>query len=240
VGAPHDRLLIDDLPKARDYALYIVQDCLYLTDAERRMLKETICGRGKTVLWVYAPGIVGDAGVSPAAVSDLVGMRLAVYDVRDRLHLKFTDSTHPYTEGLAGTEYPTYDEFGPLLYVDDPQATTVGMGWCCYGVNKPAFAVRKMPDWTSVYCAVPALPPAVVRNIAREAGVHIYCENGDFVAANRWLVCVCAASDGTHTIRLPRRATVTDAMTHKMTAWMSREFDVKMRYGETRLWTLEP
>ena len=28
---------------------------------------------------------------------------------------------------------------------------------------------------------------AVIRNIAREAGVHIYTSNDDFVAANNWL-----------------------------------------------------
>ena len=28
IGAPHDRIMIDDLAKARDYDLYIVQDCL--------------------------------------------------------------------------------------------------------------------------------------------------------------------------------------------------------------------
>ena len=56
IGAPHDRIMIDDLPKARDYKLYIVQDCLYLTDAQRQMLKDVVCRNGKTVLWLYAPG----------------------------------------------------------------------------------------------------------------------------------------------------------------------------------------
>jgi hypothetical protein len=240
IGAPHDRIMIDDLPRARDYALYIVQDCLYLTDAQRRMLKDTVCRGGKTVLWLYAPGIVGESGISVAAVSDLVGMKLDVHDVRVKLHLKLSNGTHPYSQGVAGTEYPTYDDFGPLFFVDDPAATALGMGWYNYGTIRPGFAVKKMPDWTSVYCSVPVLPPAVIRNIAREAGVHIYCDNNDFVAANNGLLCVCAASDGPRTIRLPKKAKVVDALTGEVVKRHTAAFEVEMQYGETRVWKLEP
>jgi hypothetical protein len=97
-----------------------------------------------------------------------------------------------------------------------------------------------MPDWTSAYCSLPVLPPAVIRNIAREAGVHIYCDNNDFIAANNWLLCVCAASDGPRTIRLPRRAKVVDALTGELTAKDAREFTLEMEYGETRVWQLAP
>ena len=239
IGAPHDRLLIDDLPKARDYDLYIVQDCLFLTDAERRMLKGTICRAGKTVLWLYAPGIVGEKGISVNAVSSLVGMKLAVDETTAKLHLKFTDGTHPYNQGVVGMEFATYDEFGPLFFVDDAEARTLGMGWSYFGVLKPAFAVRKFKDWTSVYCSVPVLPPTVIRNIAREAGVHIYMSNDDFVAANNWLLCVCAASDGPRTIRLPRKTKkLVDALTGEVNTLNAKEFTLQMKYGETRIWKL--
>ena len=238
IGAAHDRIMIDDLPKARDYDLYIVQDCLYLTDAQRRMLKETICRAGKTVLWLYAPGIVGDKGISVDAVSDLVGMKLAVHGATTRFHLKLSNGVHPYNQGVVGTEYPTHDDFGPLFYLDDPTATTLGMGRYHMGLIRPAFAVKKMKDWTSVYCSLPVLPPAVIRNMAREAGVHIYCDNNDFMAANNWLLCVCAASDGPRTIRLPHKAKVVDALTGEVTAPDAKEFTLEMKYGETRVWKL--
>jgi len=61
IGAPHDRIMIDDLAKARDYDLYIVQDCLYLTETQRRMLRDKACRVGKTVLWLFAPAIVATA-----------------------------------------------------------------------------------------------------------------------------------------------------------------------------------
>jgi hypothetical protein len=107
------------------------------------------------------------------------------------------------------------------------------------GTRKPGFAVKKMKDWTSVYCSVPVLPPAVIRNMAREAGAHIYCDNDDFVAANDWMLCVCAASDGPRTIRLPKPATLVDALSGETTAKDASQFEVDMQYGETRVWKLE-
>ena len=86
---------------------------------------------------------------------------------------------------------------------------------------------------------MPVLPPAVIRNTAREAGVHIYSDNDDFVAANNRLLIVCAASSGTRTVRLPRRTTAVDALSGEAQAANAMEFDVDMKYGETRVWAME-
>jgi hypothetical protein len=122
--------------------------------------------------------------------------------------------------------------------VDDPQATTLGWGGDVHN-SKPAFAVKQMPGWTSVYCSVPVLPPTVIRNIAREAGVHIYSEMDDFVAANNWLLTLCASNDGPRTVRLPRRATVIDAMTGARVASNTDRFNVTLKFGETVVWKME-
>jgi len=239
IGAPHDRVMIDDLTKARGYDLYIIQDCLHLTDTERQVIRNTACRGGKTVLWLYAPGIVGDDGIDVGRTGELAGMTIRCHSAKARFHLKLSNGTHPYTQGVADREYPTYESLSPFFYVDDPDATILGLGWYQFGITKPAFAVKRMERWTSVYSSLPVLPPAVIRNIAREAGVHIYCDSNDFVAANNWLLCVCAASSGTRTIRLPRQASVTDAMTGEETARNASAFEVEMKYGETRVWTLQ-
>jgi hypothetical protein len=240
IGAPHDRIMIDDLPKARDYQLYIIQDCLHLTDAQRQMLRDVACRNGKTVLWLYAPGIVGDHGLSVDGVGELVGMKLAVQEMTGQYRLRLVSGTHAYTQGVIPKEYLAEDEIGPLLYVADPGVTELGRAWHNnIKTTKPAFAVKKMPDWTSVYCSVPALPTAVIRNIARAAGAHIYVDNDDFLAANNWLLTVCAASDGSRTIRLPKSATVVDALTGETTAKSTSQFEIDMKYGETRVWKLE-
>lgn len=241
IGAPHDRLLVDDLGQARDYKMYIVQDAMYLTDAQRRLIKRTICAKGHTVLWIYAPGVVGERNVGAENISKLVGMRVRCRETFEHLHLHLHLSAglHPYNRGIPpGTSLHTWEGLYPLFYVDDPSVTVLGWGGDVHN-SRPAFAVKTMPDWISVYCSVPVLPPAVIRNIAREAGVHIYSEMDDFVAANNWLLTLCASNDGTRTIRLPRRATVRDAMTGKTVAVGATRWAARMRFGETRIWRME-
>jgi hypothetical protein len=236
IGAPHDRLLVDDLAKAREYKLYIVQDAFHLTDAQRKLIREKVCARGHTVLWFYAPGIVSEHGVSVDAVSELIGMPLNYRVSSDPTYL-----ARPYLRLLsdevpAGIPLFTFETLSPLFYVDDPQATTLGLGGYSFDVLRPAFVRKAIKDWTSFYCSVPVLPPVVIRKIAREAGVHIYSEADDFVAANNWLLAVSAATSGLRTIRLPRALDVTDAMTGALVARSAESFQVRMRFGETYLW----
>ena len=185
---------------------------------------------------------MGDHGLSVDGVSELVGMKLAVQGMTGQYRLRLVSGTHPYTQGVMPKEYLAEDEIGPLFYVADPGVTDSGHGHgtTTSEITKPAFAVKKMPDWTSVYCSVPVLPPAVIRNIAREAGVHIYWDNDDFMAANNWLLWVCAASDGPRTIRLPKQADGRGRPDRRDDGeGHARQFEVDMKYGETRVWKLE-
>jgi hypothetical protein len=75
--------------------------------------------------------------------------------------------------------------------------------------------------------------------MAREAGVHVYTDNDDFMAANNWLLTICAASDGPRTIYLPSKATVVDALNGETVSRDATSFEADMRYGETRVWKLE-
>jgi hypothetical protein len=95
-----------------------------------------------------------------------------------------------------------------------------------------------MDDWTSVWCGLPVLPPVILRNIARGAGVHIYSDGDDFVTANRFMVALHARYAGERTIRLPQPATVTDLMTGKRVAKKVATFRVNLKRNETGMWLL--
>ena len=136
------------------------------SDAQRRCLPE----RQDRALALRA-GIVGDHGLSVDGVGELVGMKLAVQEMTGQYRLRLVSGTHAYTQGVIPKEYLAEDEIGPLLYVADPGVTELGRAWHNnIKTTKPAFAVKKMPDWTSVYCSVPRLPTAVIRNIAALPG----------------------------------------------------------------------
>lgn len=251
IGAPFDLLLVDDLPRARDYKLYIFLDTFYLSDADRQAIRQRVLGGGRTVLWIFAPGFITDDGLSLSAMSDLTGIQIkaveAPLSAAGDLHMSLADTEHPYTRGVnPGTTYFVEGTVGPVFFADDPAARTLGMSASLYGGGdypgyhaKPGFVVKQMEDWTSVWSGLPVLPPVVLRNIARHAGVHIYCDGDDFVTANRFMVAVHALSSGERFIRLPEVSTVVDAMTGEQVAHQTREFRAPLQRGETGLWLLE-
>ena len=72
-----------------------------------------------------------------------------------------------------------------------------------------------MDGWTSIYSAAMPLPPSLMRNIARDAGVHIWLETDDALYTDGQFVGVHAATDGPKRIVLPSRCTAVNAMTGK-------------------------
>lgn len=105
-------------------------------------------------------------------------------------------------------------------------------------LTAPAFAVKRMRDWTSVWCGVPNMPACLLRNIAKFAGVHIYTEGDDVVYASNSLFAVHARYSGERIIHLPRPCTVVDPFTDNTIAKGVQSFTVALRRGQTGLWLL--
>ncbi len=90
-----------------------------------------------------------------------------------------------------------------------------------------------------VYSSAPLMPAAVLRNILREAAVHLYSPTGDVVYANDTFLAVCAESDGEREVRLPAPRLVEDALTGE-TLGRGDSIRLNARYGETRILRLKP
>jgi len=124
----------------------------------------------------------------------------------------------------------------PQFYSDDPQAQVLGK---LAGVERPGLVVKKLPGWTSVCSAAPILPAALLRNIARAAGVQIYSAAGDMVYADRDYVALYAPGGGTRTVHLPRRSRVTDALEGKVIAESAKDFPLQMAPNSTVILRVE-
>ena len=76
------------------------------------------------------------------------------------------------------------------------------------------------------------------RQVAREAGVHLYSEAGDQVLAEKQLLTVHAAQDGARQIALPRRCRVQDAWSGEIVLEDGTEFTANLKRGETAVWQI--
>ena len=252
MGAPFEQLTLDDLarPGVPGYKLYILANQFHLSAQERALVDRVIKRNGATALWIYAPGYLDDSSASVDNMRALTGIQFGVSDVVAELDVTISQFDHPITKGLPTgytygtrthreqemqpprTEYIPTTEIGPAFYADDPQAQVLGIA---QSTGKPGLVVRDFGDWRSIYSAAPLLPWQLMRNIAREAGVHLYDEQGDMVWANNAFLVVYAQEAGRREIRLPAPMNVTDAYTGERLGDDVVSLTLDMGLWETRL-----
>lgn len=268
IGAPWDPCLLTDManPKLRDYKLYIFLNTFRVTPEQRAAIHARLKRNGATVVWVYAPGYIGEK-LSVDYMQDLTGIRLAESDSAGELHVDITAYDHAYTKSLPnGFAYGSdvnvaniirwYDHqiylkdprdpslqrdlpgfrINPRFWSDEPEAKVLGR---LAGLDKPGLVVKKQPGWTSVYSSAPILPATLLRNIARAAGCHIYSEANDVVYANRNFLCIYAPGGGTRTIRLPEESRVVDLLEKRIVSEGTKEFPLTMAPNSTVLLGIE-
>ena len=201
-------------------------------------------------------------------MSVLTGINLAEDMSYGELHVDVTQLDHPIIRGLPkGLAYGTderaediiryYDHriylkdprdpglerdlpgfrISPRFYADDPEATVLGL--LRAGIDKPGLVLKKQDSWTSIYSAAPIVPSALLRGIARQAGVHIYSEADDVVCANKHFLSLYAPRAGKRTINLPQRATVIDVLSGAVIAEDVTEFPLELPEHTSVLYQLE-
>ena len=104
----------------------------------------------------------------------------------------------------------------------DPEATdiayhnTAGLSGRHVGLAVKEITNADGSKWTSVYSGVPAVPTALIRNMLRHEGCHIYDDNSsDVVYADGNYVAVHSLFGGERTIHLPKTVRYTMFSTGK-------------------------
>jgi hypothetical protein len=258
IGAPWEPHLLSDMenPKLKDFKLYIFLNTFHVTPAQRQIIHTRLARNGATAVWVYAPGYITDK-LSVESMAELTGIKLAENDTPGELHVDVTNDRLAYgTDVDVAGIIRYYDHqiylkdprdpslqrdlpgfrISPRFYADDPQATVLGK---FAGLDKPGLVVKKQSGWTSVYSSAPILPSALLRNIARQAGCHIYSDADDVVYANEHFVCIYAPKGGTRTIRLPQAAKVVDLIEKKTVVENAKEFALSLTPGGAALLGIE-
>ncbi|OGV62183.1 MAG: hypothetical protein A3K19_01340 [Lentisphaerae bacterium RIFOXYB12_FULL_65_16] len=121
----------------------------------------------------------------------------------------------------------TYDEAGMQrltgVSVDQPGITTCAMG-----------------AWTSVVSVDPKLTPCELRNVARQAGVHIYSDTDEPLYASHRYVALHTATGGDRRIALPRTcAAVTELFSGRVVGRNVNVIDDTLATPGTALYDLD-
>lgn len=202
LGAPFDVLLQSDLPAARrDYRLYLFANAFAPDAATRAELLARTRAPGVTALWLYAPGY---ASGGLEGLAELTGIRANLRPAGGKLAAQADALVYGPGLGLQ-----------PQLALEAAGASVLAR--YTDGAHEPALA-RKALDCggVSVLAAVPGLPAPLLRELAREAGVHQYTNGFDQLWACRdWLAC-CASSTGPRTLALQSPARLREVFSEQV------------------------
>ena len=240
-GVPFDYCLLSDMGKPwfPDYKLYVFLNAVNLDAKARAMVVAKLKKNNATAIFLYAPGYFLDGKTSLQNMQDLTGITLAMDETEGTTQLQFKDE-EPLAAGIdvakpVGTDL----RLSPRFFAADAKATTIAT---LAGTDKPGLVLKKNDGWTAIYSSSLRLPAALLRNLARQAGAHVYVESGDATYADNRYIGIHAATAGEKTIRLPpgsESLRVKDAITGQdLTVEKGttvRTVQLNLVRGETRL-----
>lgn len=211
-GAAFDTVLLDDLPRLDlgRYKAVVFAFTPYLSDEHVAFVRERVAVPGRTVVWVYAPGYTDGETLDAGRISDVVGMKTAKREqvLPPQLLLREGSLAPGFPETRIDSQIQ--DAWtGPAFHVVDAAAESLGY----YGGSRDVALARiKTGSGSTVwYAALPLKNPAVLREIFRSAGAHIYNEKNDAIHVGGGILGIHTETGGprTLTLRNGRRLDVT-------------------------------
>ncbi|MHB1460776.1 MAG: beta-galactosidase [Armatimonadota bacterium] len=230
MGAPLGTYLLDDLlaGKVPPAKMYIIMNAFQLSNAQLSALRKRVCHSNNTVVWMYAPGIINGNTITPENVSKVTGINLRQITGVDG-NIVIEGSGEKFDAVQSG--------LSPMYAVDDQRATPIAR--YAGSANAVAVAQTKMQGYTSVYSGALQLPTSVLRDIANDAGVHIYNDQDNIIMAGNGFVALHATSNGRKIVRLPSLSKVQDALTGQSLG-TSRTLSFDMQVGDSMLLRVQP
>jgi hypothetical protein len=206
VGAPLSVIHADDVAAVGRHKFYIFLNLFYVTDERLRRTCEATRSAGVTALWFYAPGLAEDC-FSVGRMERLTGLRLAVEKEPAALAVRTAEKG----PGPSFT-YGTAERLAPVVWADDPRAEVLGE----MAGGRPGLVRRRLEGGAvTIFSAAPAMPAALVRRLAAEAGVHVWAAGGEAVCANRSFLAVAGEAGSRPALRLPEGETLYDLFEEK-------------------------
>ena len=235
MGAPYDFYLLSDIAHSElpDYKLYIFLNAFQVDEPIRRAIDAKVKRDGKTAVWVYAPGYVGDADFTQAGMQSLTGITLRAHAETFKGELHLAEPRNPITARMPSEQNWSWS-VGPVFSVDDPGASVLGRTGP-YG----SLAVKECGGWRSVYSMLP-LTRELLLGLCREAGVHVYSETFDPFFANAGYAMLHTAIAGEKRIVLPQACDVFDALSEKPLGRGLRAIEETLPAQATRIYRLIP
>ncbi len=169
-GIGFDMYLMDDIAKIPEHKCYLFLNTFRITREQQAVIERKLKRAGKTLIFVYAPGITDGDTLITSRVSEITGINIDVLDRELPLRVKVNPSSDAVMKYMPfSISYGFGESYGPVFLPMDG----VALGSLDEMPDRTGLAVKRHPDWTSVFSTAPVLPAALLRGIAESAGVTI-------------------------------------------------------------------
>jgi len=215
-GVMADSVLLQDLPKAEldRYKVVMFMQTPLLNEEQIAFIRDRVATDGRTIVWSYAPGYTDGESLSLDRVCEATGFTLAPASLEgETATIEITSDdlpavTYPVvetSENVARPPYPVDRKPDPLFAVDDPDAEVLGV---FSGGTAPALARKRHDDCTVWYTSLPPLHSALLREICRDAGAHVYVDSDETLLAGGGMIVLHTVTGGPRELRLRNGRTV--------------------------------
>jgi hypothetical protein len=235
-GVPYRLYLLSDLGRLSipEHRVYIFLNAYYLTPAQREAI-ENLKRDGKLLVFVHAPGVIGQEDAA-AALSQLTGIKVRAAGELPSM-TEPLEGDHPLLANLDGCLTVGPRKPLPAFEVDDRAATPLAT---YLGTERVAVAAKDFGRWKSVFVGCLGLSNRFIHNLARWGGAWVVAEPGDAVYASQHFLTIHALFSGHKVLRLLRPSRVID-LANRQQSWDGvAQLELDMRRGETRYFLLEP
>ena len=234
MGAPIRVHYLGDLisGKVPPSEVYIFLNSFHLDREARTAISETT--KEKTAVFFYGSGFLREQA-DDRLISELIGMPVSRVDAKSA-EVTFVKGDSPLLDGLSSEAFGNKARLSPLWAVQaapgiTPLAALPG--------GEILVAAKEGLSGRQVYVGTTDAPAALLRNVLKAAGVHVYVDSDDVVVADSRFLALTATQDGTKRVILREPATVRNLYDKQVVAADTRSFEVPMSQGETRLFMLE-
>ena len=192
-----------DNPALQKYKMFIFPQFFYATPEKLAKLS-AIKKTGKTLLFLNAAGWLTANGPDANSIFKTTGIRTEVFDQKASMAVTLADgSAMDYIDRELRHLNGRGTSYAPVVKITDPKASVLGTVTMRDGTKAPAYAKKKNADGSTTYlCSTPVVSASELRKIAKEIGVHTYCDSGKGVVfANNSMISFHTGTPGEYTLK---------------------------------------
>ncbi len=205
-----------DSSRVPPHKLYIFCNLVMLSKADKIALQSRLQKENAAALWLYSAGVsTENSGPSADNMSDFLGIKF-VRD--DRIAQKQLKWNFAGKSGKCINFTRTFPWFVPVSGFEKVYGTSDD--------NRPALVEWNKNGVRNIFSTLMNLPPELLKEIARDSGLHIYSESDDPVLVGNDVIALHAKSGGTKKLNtLPGTILVPILGPHKKVLKSGEEFE---------------